>query len=507
MVSGYPKQPDGQMDTYNLPTDAVLHYSFDDLPDYPDGTADVRLLDNNTYQIQSGNYKFGSNLGGATFSNDNGKLLIQISSNDIYKGTYIPSTSISTNIIKFKINVTSISGRMIFHFGGRVLLSVEKTGVYELVTIGDGSHSLYCGGVAGTQTDCIFTVEQIYIGDGSYSTPIIDNANGQWNATNNGGIAVQGVSGKGASFLNKKYANCGNINLTPNFTISVWVKPDNDTYGLQGVILYKNNQFILRNGASWGNYLMAFVYYADSLSSDEINIGSLLPANKWTHLVVLKDGSTLKSYRDSVLTATITLQSQNIYANANDFLISRDWSDNNRSQSYDDLLIFDRALSQEEVMALYLNKANTPKYFPTPTNEIKKDSMELATSGGVYSAVNGKTLVNVNLPSGKTLHIKSPNAYCGYISIIQSAGRGAIFFKLKHTSNPSLLVSQTVTINGTSIFAEVNQTLPYNFTSNSSIPLTISVTDMNVYIENKTGETESISIMCNYDYWEVVDNS
>ena len=232
----------------------------------------------------------------------------------------------------------------------------------------------------------------VYIGDGSYSTPIIDNANGQYNATNNGGIAVKGVSGKGAYFLNGKYANCGNINLTSNFSISVWVKPDNDIKGNQGVIFSKTGHFILRNGASWGNYLMAFVYYAENSYSSEI-IGSLLPANKWTHLVVLKDGSTLKSYRDGVLTATRTLQSQNIFANANDFLISRDWIDNTRPQSYDDLLIFDRALSEQEVQALYLNKANTPKYYPPLNIPASKIPRPPSTDGSYtlhVTVANGK---------------------------------------------------------------------------------------------------------------------
>lgn len=361
--SGNPVTSGAVASALKVPSDAVVHYSFDEIPDYPDGTADVRLLDNNTYQIQSSIYKFNSNEGGATFSNDNGKLLIQISSNNIYKGAYIIRTSISDKIIKFKINVTSISGRMIFHFGGTVLLSVEKTGVYELVTIGSSSTSLYCAGVANTQTNCIFTVEQIYIGNGSYVTPIIDNANGKNNAINSGAIAVQGMSGKGGYFLNRKYASLGTqFNLTPNFTLCAWVKPDNNTSALMGDIFRKTSQFVLRNGSSSDNFFMCFLY--DDSGTAILNkerISDLLPANEWSFITFIRNNLKAYVYINGNQEKEFTLPNTTLNISNYDFRIMGDT--NTRPQSMDDFLIFDRALSEEEVKALYLNKANTPKYY------------------------------------------------------------------------------------------------------------------------------------------------
>lgn len=361
--SGNPVTSGAVASALKVPSDAVVHYSFDEIPDYPDGTADVRLLDNNTYQIQSSIYKFTSNEGGATFSNDNGKLLIQISSNNIYKGAYIIKTLISDKIIKFKINVTSISGRMIFHFGGTVLLSVEKTGVYELVTIGSSSTSLYCAGVANTQTDCIFTVEEIYIGDGSYVTPIIDNANGKNNAINSGAIAVQGMSGKGGYFLNRKYASLGTqFNLTPNFTLCAWVKPDNNTSALMGDIFRKTSQFVLRNGSSSDNFFMCFLY--DDSGTAILNkerISDLLPANEWSFITFIRNNLKAYVYINGNQEKEFTLPNTTLNISNYDFRIMGDT--NTRPQSMDDFLIFDRALSEEEVKALYLNKANTPKFY------------------------------------------------------------------------------------------------------------------------------------------------
>ena len=142
---------------------------------------------------------------------------------------------------------------------------------------------------------------------------------------------------------------------------------------------------------------------------------------------------------------------------------------------------------------------------------VTSGSSKPVTSGAVAEAVNKKTLINVDLPSGKTLHIKSPNGWCGYIGTIQVSGSGAKFFKLRNTytaATVTLQVSEYITIGDKKVYAEVVQTLPYNFANlGSSLTLILSIANQHVYIENKTGETESISIMCNYDYWKVVDNS
>ena len=55
----------------------------------------------------------------------------------------------------------------------------------------------------------------------------------------------------------------------------------------------------------------------------------------------------------------------------------------------DDLLIFDRALTEKEVVALYNNKANTPKYYnlnnyklPAPPTTDGSYTLNVTVSGG-----------------------------------------------------------------------------------------------------------------------------
>lgn len=362
-----------------VPSDAVLHYSFDDLPDYPDGTADVRLLNNNTYDIQSMDYKFVDN-GGSTFSNVNGNLTVSIEGHAGNTGVILDYTKVQNKIIKIKLNVTAIVGSLdIYNGHPNLIKTINNVGKYEIVFFAVNnaqSPNIYFVCTGGGNS-CTFTVEQIYIGDGSYSTPIIDNANGQNNATNNGGIATKGVSGKGAYFLNGKYANIDNFNLSQNFTVSIWVNPDNNTQ-CNGVVIKKEGQFDLINGTDYHQYLLLNFTGLNTNIIRAQNIGAILTPNIWTHLVITRVGTTLKVYRNAVCTHTLTLADDTISNNANPLNIG--FSENERPQTFDDLLIFDRALTEKEVIALYNNKANTPKYYNL--NNYKIDNANVAEEGG-----------------------------------------------------------------------------------------------------------------------------
>ena len=380
----------------NIPKDAVLHYSFDEVPDYPDGSADVSYLNNNTYDIQSGNYKFYNN-GGAVFSNVNGNLQIAITGG-ASNGAFLSYTYVQNKILKIKLKITSIQGTLQVHNGyGNIIKNYTEVGVYEFSVICSNTvtyPSFYLI-VPATSSSCTFTVEQIYIGDGSYSTPIIDNANGQNNATNNGGIAVEGVSGKAIKTYNYKYVDMGDYYLSDNFTVSIWVNPENNSSGVDGEILRRWSHFILRNGATLGNSLQVYIYFKDG-TNQYFSVSNPLPPNVWTNLTVIKNNNKLYVYTNGQKLQEYTLNGTEL-ARSSISNLTLSSADNTRPQSYDDLLIFDRALSEQEVQALYLNKANTPKYYDINNYDIKnadttptQNSNALITSGAVYNATQGK---------------------------------------------------------------------------------------------------------------------
>ncbi len=349
----------GVASAIDIPKDAVLHYSFDEVPDYPDGTADVRLIDNNTYDIQSTNYQFRINNNDAIINNDNGLVKIIMNSRGSYGGVFITSTYAYQKVIKLRIKVTNLSvGKLHIFYGSTNVIDITESGIYEVITYVETNNGLYFDG-GGNANSCTFTVEEIYIGDGSYTTPIIDNANGQNNATNNGGIATKGVSGKGVKCFPNKQVNISNFNFAKDFTVSLWVNPENTTASQQGIIILKGTSFNLRNGTSNTNK-PTLIVCPDGVSTSFTILDDLLPV-KWSHLVIVKNGTKLTTFLDSVKKTEFILTSANLMQT--DSEMSLNVTSNTRTQSYDDLLIFDRALTDTEVMALYLNKANTPKYY------------------------------------------------------------------------------------------------------------------------------------------------
>ena len=360
----------------SLPTDSVLHYSFDEVPDYPDGSADVRLIDNNTYDIQSGNFKMNNN-GGTTISNANGNLQLDITSTTTTNGIYMNYSYTQNKILKFRFKISNLTegANVNIRNGTSTKVAIyNKNGDYEIAFISSNTqpsnNSVFIF-LDGSQVSASVTIlfEAIYIGNGSYTTPVIDNSNGENNATNSGGIAVQGVSGKGAYFLNEKYANLGLVNLTNNFTISLWIKPDNNTIGLQGDILVKTAQIVIRNGSSSLSKCRIYLYDSNGTQFANIPDLNILPA-QWNHFVIVKSNTSFKVYLSTVKMIDVTLSSASININSNNMLLCN--SINTRPQSIDDLLIFDRALSEQEVQALYQNKANTPKYYDLSDYKLKK---------------------------------------------------------------------------------------------------------------------------------------
>jgi hypothetical protein len=365
----------------SLPTDAVLHYSFDEVPDIPDGTAVAKFLDN-TYQFQSTPYLFAlRNIQGATttIENKNGNIKVS-TSGAANSGVYITTSSQTTSdtwgkIIKLRINVTQVTDTLVIYDGlDNIVKSITEVGIYDIAFVhnNDSSENKAVFMVAPSSTGSWeLTVEQIYIGNGSYATPIIDNANGQFNATNNGGIAVQGVSGKGVMLLKGKSIRNSNFNLSRNFAISVWVNANDTTLNLNGLLVFKQEQIVLRNGVNGNNALLLTLYDINNNAIiNQDRVSDLLPAKVWTHIVISRNETTCKVYINGEVTYTKSIANNTISNNSNDFVCGGKTLE--RISSVDDLLIFDRALSDTEVLALYLNKANTPKYYDINNYNLKQ---------------------------------------------------------------------------------------------------------------------------------------
>ena len=351
----------------DLPTDAVLHYSFDEVPDLPDGTAIYRK-----------NADWGSTDDWGPFSNngtisiENGILTSTRTATQLSSFQHIFNMSVGT-IVKLKLIDVSDTDIYIYRVTDGTYVNIKtlslKANIPNETTfvISSASTSLIIRNASNVGAGKL-QIEEIYIGNGSYSTPIIDNSGNSNHATNNGGIAVEGVSGKGGYFLNGKYADLGtDFQLNPNFTVSVWVKPDTVSSN-NGDIFAKYRQFILRNGASWYNGLMIYLYGKDTTLVNSVKLGAL-PINEWSHIVITRNATTLKYYKNGILLQDLTLADSTLRVNTNNVYVGG--INTAKAQSIDDLLIFNRALSNTEVQALYQNKANTPKYYDLSDYQIE----------------------------------------------------------------------------------------------------------------------------------------
>ena len=280
----------------SLPTDAVLHYSFDDVPDFPDGTA---VYFRNKNFTTSDGWAGGSNV----ITAPNGILTVaSVVTGYIYKN--VTSGSIIKSVITSSVDTTIILYASIGGTTVNLLSKAVKANVpTEFIAI-IPSGTLASVGFNGLQTNTKFEVLAFYIGNGSYTTPVIDNANGQNNGTNNGGIAVQGVSGKGVYFLQGKYAET-TFDFGNNFSFSFWINPADNISDKREVIIRKEDVLLLNNGANGSNYLFAYLFNNSTIYRYKLS-DNLLTPNVWQYIVITKNGTELKSYINGVLTKTLS---------------------------------------------------------------------------------------------------------------------------------------------------------------------------------------------------------
>ena len=235
-------------------------------------------------------------------------------------------------------------------------------------------------------------------------------------------------------YLPKDNVNIGNYNFQKDFAISLWYNPktsNNDTF--QGIFI-KVNVVALYNGTATVNNLQ-FVIVQNG-TTVRINIGTTkLTANAWYHLVITKNGTNLKIFINGTVANDSTLETDTVDTNNNNLYLGFSNSNYNNDIQTDDFQIFNRALSAEEVFALYLNRANTPKYYNLNNYELENTNNVLfgCPRGGAY------TLNNLNKQS-----IGKLNLYFGSITFGSDASGGNMY----------LMIDGITSLNNVYVFSE-----------------------------------------------------
>ncbi len=176
------------------------------------------------------------------------------------------------------------------------------------------------------------------------------------------------------------------ISLTPaQISISYWLNPSTLGEGTQNTISKRNSQNI-------GSYTFA------SVSSTTMNhwlyvtkwhkVDLSYTNNEWQHIVITYDGETIKGYKNAAAPVLNTAPSGALNDDTGVLRIGKDSElSNNRhfTGKIDEVRIYNRVLSAEEVLQLYNEPSSTCGNNITEIGEICDGNTQICTAQGGYS--------------------------------------------------------------------------------------------------------------------------
>lgn len=199
-------------------------------------------------------------------------------------------------------------------------------------------------------------------------TTLIDKM-GVNNGTIYGATQVDGKIGKALSFDGvDDYVDCGNnVAGNSNMTISFWINPSAIK---AGGLIYKTTDY----SASREDYHIFWwtgnqgiqVGFSDGSSVIYNNLGGsgIIILNQWQLINIVKTGTKVDVYRNGVFSASANNYQVNVQNTATPLIIGRESVGTKRAFSglIDEVMIFNRALSQDEISYLY--NSGKGKYSP-----------------------------------------------------------------------------------------------------------------------------------------------
>ncbi|MFA7171216.1 MAG: LamG domain-containing protein [Candidatus Paceibacterota bacterium] len=155
------------------------------------------------------------------------------------------------------------------------------------------------------------------------------------------------------------YVNCGNdesLDITDAITVSVWVKRNEEVFGsYDGIVARSGRQYALKGVL--GTKKVSFFVRDDATYSASSQTSDLEP-NAWYHVVGVYEDSTdiFNIYVNGILDVEDTT-GRSMHSSPSEFLyIGRELGDYSFNGSIDDVRIYNRALSEDEIRQLYNQK-------------------------------------------------------------------------------------------------------------------------------------------------------
>jgi hypothetical protein len=132
------------------------------------------------------------------------------------------------------------------------------------------------------------------------------------------------------------------------------------------------------------------------LNTSDINSGSAISVDEWHHIVATYDGTTQKLYIDGSL-ADSTATSQTIITTTNAKIGARNFSDraNEFAGKIDELAIYDRALTEEEVTKIFRIKYGANLVLNGRLDELGSELANFSDSNIVFNNLSDSTTISL----------------------------------------------------------------------------------------------------------------
>lgn len=235
------------------------------------------------------------------------------------------------------------------------LIAVDSTGTMNGTFTGDAAYGYYTTGLLSyynfdaDQNNATGTVTTVYDFADDYNGVGRGNAN----VSADCGIYGQGACFDGAGDSISLGATVA-LYLIPslNFTISVWFY--NNKVADEQTVFGSGAGTRAIIGTNWAGQVIGEYYTGSSYIA--VSSSSAIPANSWNHFVLVNGGGTLYGYLNGVLvTGTTTVSSH--YATNACLGSMPDGTNHFFNGSIDDVMIFNRALNESEITAIYNNQS------------------------------------------------------------------------------------------------------------------------------------------------------
>jgi len=308
--------------------------------------------------------------------------------------------------------------------------------------------------------------------------PFNGNANDESGNGNNGVVAGATLTSDRYGNANKAYLFNSNYITIPynssfdftDFTVSVWVSTSQTTCGVAVKQLKfsnaSNEKFVMgvNNPLLSTNFSVKYNNPSCAAGIGWQNNTSALPIfnNQFHHLVGTVNGNTTKLFIDGVLVNTLVLPyNQSSTCLGGDIQIGRDWSSflNYFLGKIDDIGIWNRALSEQEITNLY-NSANTNECLtmtintgPLSTNPVTYTSSvniypnpandHITIDCGNLANVSGWTIKIVNT-LGQEVFSGAMNTQQYVVPLNSWTGQGMYFVKIINAQNEVVNIKKII---------------------------------------------------------------